>query len=140
MTNAHRVTVLATKQLKSALGETNTRALAQDFKKYKEGKGLPATFGRDVPYNFTHHRSYLELQHLHYKPGGFLRLKQIQYSRTSDKVLVYCPGFTDSYRYLLITIINHWNHEKPNEIKGTDKDSALMENLEKIAEGFRNKN
>ena len=67
-------------------------------------------------------------------------MKKVQYSRTNDKVLVYCPGFTDSNRYLLITIINHWNHEEPEIVKGTDKDSALMENLEKIAEGFRDKN
>lgn len=34
--------------LKEALGELATKALVDDFRVYKEGKGLPTTFGRDV--------------------------------------------------------------------------------------------
>ncbi|WP_207629018.1 type II toxin-antitoxin system YafO family toxin [Photorhabdus cinerea] len=62
------------------------------FGPIKEGKGLPVTFGRDVPYRFTHNRSYLELQHLHFKDKGF-PLKLVQFKRTSGYVLVYCLGF-----------------------------------------------
>ena len=46
--------------LKEALGELATKALVDDFRVYKEGKGLPTTSGRDVPYLFTHNRSYFE--------------------------------------------------------------------------------
>lgn len=126
------------RELKENLGEQKTKALVDDFRAYKEGKGLPITFGRDAPYNFTHNRSYLELQHLHFKQNGF-SLKLVQFKRTSDYVLVYCPGFFDRNTFLLIAIIKHWNHNKPNEISGTDRDTGLMDGLEKIAEDFRTK-
>src|SRR5690606_36363078 len=118
--------------------EPKTKALVDDFRAYKEGKGLPITFGRDVPYKFTHNRSYLELQHLHFKENGF-PLKLVQFNRTSGYVLVYCPGFYDRNAYLLIAIIKHWDHAKPNDVAGTDRDTGLMDELEKIAEGFREK-
>lgn len=130
------VRVFTHKDLKDSLGESNTKALVNDFRSYKEGKGLPITFGRDVPYNFTHNRSYLELQHLHFKKSGF-SLKLIQFRRTSGYVLVYCPGFFNRNAYLLIAIIKHWNHQTPNDISGTDRDAGLMAELESIAEGFR---
>ncbi|MCU8106481.1 type II toxin-antitoxin system YafO family toxin [Shewanella sp. SM101] len=122
--------------LKEALGELATKALVDDFRVYKEGKGLPTTFGRDVPYLFTHNRSYLELQHLHFKAAGF-PLKLVQFKRTSGYVLVYCPGFFNSHCYLLIAIIKRWDKNKPNDVDNTDRDSGLMNQLEKIAEGFR---
>lgn len=124
--------------LKDALGEQKTSALVNDFRAYKEGRGLPVTFGRDVPYQFTHNRSYLELQHLHFKEEGF-PFRLVQFRRTSGYVLVYCPGFFDSKTYLLISIIKHWDFNKPNFIAGTDRDIRLMDELEKIAEGFREK-
>lgn len=122
--------------LTNSLGELQTKALVGDFRVYKEGKGLPTTFGRDVPYRFTHNRSCLELQHLHFKAAGF-PLRLVQFKRTSDYVLVYCPGFFDGNSYLLIAIIKHWNPNKPNDINGTDRDTGLMDELEKIAESFR---
>ncbi len=124
------------KDLKDSLGEHKTKSLVDDFRAYKEGKGLPVTFGRDVPYNFTHNRSYLELQHLHFNASGF-PLKLVQFRRTSGYVLVYCPGFFNKNTYLLIAIIKHWDHKKPNDIAGTDRDTNLMSGLENIAEGFR---
>ncbi|MQL50192.1 type II toxin-antitoxin system YafO family toxin [Photorhabdus khanii] len=124
--------------LKEALGEQKTKALVDDFRAYKEGKGLPVTFSRDVPYRFTHNRSYLELQHLHFKDKGF-PLKLVQFKRTSGYVLVYCLGFFDANTYLLIAIIKHWDHNKPNDVAETDRDIHLMNELEKIAEGFREK-
>ncbi|WP_350305864.1 type II toxin-antitoxin system YafO family toxin [Photorhabdus viridis] len=124
--------------LKEALGKQRTKALVDDFRAYKEGKGLPVTFGRDVPYRFTYDRSYLELQHLHFKDKGF-PLKLVQFKRTSGYVLVYCLGFFDVNTYLLIAIIKHWNHNKPNDVAETDRDINLMNELEKIAEGFREK-
>ena len=75
--------------LKDTLGEQKTSELVSDFRSYKEGKGLPITFGRDVPYQFTHNRSYLELQHLHFKKKGF-PFRLAQFRRTSTYVLVYC--------------------------------------------------
>ena len=124
--------------LTDALGTDKTKALVADFRAYKENKGLPATFGRDVPYNYTHNRSYLELQHLHFKTAGF-PIRLMQFHRTSDYVLVYCPGFTNSDHYLLIAIIKHWDKSKPRVIENTDRDNQLMYKLELIAEDFREK-
>ncbi|AWK42848.1 type II toxin-antitoxin system YafO family toxin [Photorhabdus laumondii subsp. laumondii] len=132
------VRIFTYSNLKDALGEQKTKALVDDFKAYKEGKGLPITFGRDVPYKFTNNRSYLELQHLHYRESGF-SLKLVQFRRTSGYVLVYCSGFFDRSTYLLIAIIKHWNHNESNDIVGTDRDIGLMDELEKIAERFREK-
>ncbi|MGL6159276.1 type II toxin-antitoxin system YafO family toxin [Microbulbifer sp.] len=132
------VRIFTHRDLKDTLGEQKTKALVTDFRAYKEGKGLPITFGRDVPYNFTHNRSYLELQHLHFKEKGF-PLKLVQFRRTSGYVLVYCPGFFDRNTYLLIAIIKHWDRDKPDDVSGTDRDAGLMDALEKIAEGFREK-
>ncbi|CBL44716.1 Conserved hypothetical protein [gamma proteobacterium HdN1] len=132
------VRIFTHRDLKDTLGEQKTKALVDDFRAYKERKGLPITFGRDVPYKFTHNRSYLELQHLHFKEKGF-PLKLVQFKRTSGYVLVYCPGFFDRTAYLLIAIIKHWDHLKPNDVAGTDRDTGLMDELEKIAEGFREK-
>ena len=70
--------------LKEALGELATKALVDDFRVYKEGKGLPTAFGRDVPYLFTHNRSYLELQHLHFKAAGF------QLNSNGPAVMFWC--------------------------------------------------
>ncbi len=130
------VRIFTHQYLKKPLGALQTKALVDDFRFYKEGKGLPTTFGRDVPYRFTHNRSYLELQHLHFKAAGF-PLRLVQFKRTSGYVLVYCPGFFDSNSYLLIAIIKHWDQNKPNDINGTDRDTGLMDKLEKIAESFR---
>lgn len=132
------VRIFTHQDLKMSLGEQQTKALVDDFRSYKQGTGLPTTFGRDVPYRFTHKRSYLELQHLHFKASGF-PLKLLQFKRTSGYVLVYCPGFFDNNCYLLIAVIKHWNPKKPNDINNTDRDTQLMDNLEHIAEQFREK-
>lgn len=132
------IRIFTHRELKDSLGEQKTKALVEDFRAYKEGKGLPITFGRDVPYQFTHNRAYLELQHLHLNENGF-PLKLVQFRRTSGYVLVYCPGFYDRNTYLLIAIIKHWDHNKPKDVEGTDRDVQLMNALETIAEGFREK-
>lgn len=118
------------------LGEQEAAALKKDFQDYKDGKGLPNTFGRDVPYNLSHNRSVLELQHLHFKSEGF-PLHIVQFRRTSGFVLVYCPGFYDKNTFLLIAIIKHWSHTSAKDVAGTDKDTDLMAGLEAIAERFR---
>lgn len=132
------VRVFTHKDLKDSLGEQKTRSLVNDFRAYKEGKGLPVTFGRDAPYRFTHNRSYLELQHIHFKESGF-PLKLVQFRRRSGYVLVYSPDFYSSSTYLLIAIIKHWDYKHPHNVAGIDRDTSLMQELEKIAESFREK-
>lgn len=124
----------------NTIGKDAADDLLADFRLYKEQGILPSTFGRDAPYDFSHNRKYLELQHIHIKRDGQeFPLRLVQFQRKSGYVLVYCPGFSDPNAYLLITVIKHWNHKAPNEVEDTDRDPVLMEKLEKIAEGFREK-
>ncbi|GAA6166678.1 type II toxin-antitoxin system mRNA interferase toxin YafO [Sessilibacter corallicola] len=132
------VKIFVHKKLRDAMNEEKLTTLVKSFRAYKEGKKLPSIFGRDAPYDHTHNRQYLDLQHIHFRESGF-PLKILQFNRTSRFVLVYCPGFFNSNHYLLIAIINHWNHRQPDVIEDTDRDRNLMVILEGIAEGFREK-
>lgn len=135
-----KVRLFQSRLIIDTLGKAAADDLLGDFRLYKEKCILPATFGRDAPYDFTHNRQYVQLQHIHIKQDGKqFPLRLVQFHRKSDYVLVYCPGFFDSNTYLLITVIKHWNYKKPEEVEGTDKDPNLMAKLEKIAEGFREK-
>ena len=133
-----KVRLFQSKLIVDEIGKVAADDLLSDFRLYKEKGILPSTFGRDAPYAFTHNRASLELAHVHIKRDGKpFPVRLVQFSRKSGYVLVYCPGFFDRNAYLLITIIRHWDHNKPNDVVGTDKDSNLMDKLEKIAEGFR---
>lgn len=135
-----KVRLFQSRLMVDTLGKDAANDLLGDFRAYKEKGVLPTTFGRDAPYNFTHNRQYVQLQHIHIKQDGKqFPLRLVQFHRKSDYVLVYCPGFFDHNAYLLITVIKHWNYKKPDEVEGTDKDPNLMAKLEKIAEGFREK-
>lgn len=133
------ITVYMHRDLKESLSPEKAQQLRDDFTDYKEGKRLPTTFGRDAPYDFTHKRKFLELKHIHLKLKGAFPLHIMQFRRRSGFVLVYCPGFFDRNAYLLIAIIKHFDHTKPTETKNTDKDDYFMAQLERIAEGFREK-
>ncbi|WP_448215980.1 type II toxin-antitoxin system YafO family toxin [Endozoicomonas sp. 2B-B] len=62
--------------------------LLNDFRLYKEKGVLPTTFGRNAPYNHTHHRSYLELQHIHIRRDGkHFPVSLVQFQRKSGHVL-----------------------------------------------------
>jgi len=137
MTN---IRLFQSKIISDSIGKAAADDLLSDFRLYKEKGILPEIFGRDAPYDFTPNRAYLELQHIHItRDGKTFSVRLLQFSRTSGHVLVYCPGFFDRNAYLLITVIRHWDHRKPDEIEGTDRDPDLMTKLEKIAEGFREK-
>lgn len=124
---------------KESLSPEKSQQLVDDFRDYKENNRLPTTFGRDAPYDFTHNRKTLELQHIHLKLKGKFPIHLVQFRRTSGFVLVYCPGFFDRKKYLLISIIKHFNPNKPTDIKNTDRDNNFMAELEKIAERFQEK-
>src|SRR5690554_6014844 len=126
-----KVKLFQSKLMIETLGSAAADDLLNDFRIYKEQGVLPSTFGRDAPYTFTQNRSYLELQHIHIKADGEeFPLRLVQFSRTSDYVLVYCPAYFDRNTFLLITVIKHWNFKKPHETSGTDKDADLMAKLE----------
>ncbi|MGI9282372.1 MAG: type II toxin-antitoxin system YafO family toxin [Endozoicomonas sp.] len=111
-----KVRLFQSRLIIDTIGKAEADDLLNDFRLYKEKGVLPTTFGRDAPYDFTHHRSYLELQHIHVKRDGkYFPVRLVQFQRKSGHVLVYCPGFYDNNTYLLITVIKHWNFKKPHE-------------------------
>ncbi|AZZ95629.1 type II toxin-antitoxin system YafO family toxin [Hahella sp. KA22] len=116
--------------------------LESEFRRYKEEDGyVPGDFGRDAPYTRTFNRRYLELMHLHIRRDNKAwPNRTLQFYRRSGFVLVYCYGFIDRNKYLLIDIIKHFDPKKPNEKENTDEDNNLMAELEAIAESFRDKN
>jgi hypothetical protein len=87
------------RDLKETLGEQKTKLLVDDFRAYKDGKGLPATFGRDVPYDYTHNRSHLELQHLHFSEScTFSSPVNPEKTRTAKRLLGTSLSVTAEFR------------------------------------------
>jgi len=107
--------------------------LKADFKKYKEGLGLPLTFGRDVPYDHMNTLSILKLEEvMHLHLGNFKSHVQ-QFRRTSNKAhLVYCAGVLETDHYFLIAIL------KP-DAHALAKNRQYMIPIGQMAENFRNR-
>lgn len=106
--------------------------LKTDFKEYKEGKRLPTYFGRDGDFSRHHGAKFSQLRHLHLAESGTWPPQKRQYDRTSDRWLIYCPGFWQDHIYLLIAVLEPHAHVQANR---TD----LINGLVRIAEDFRNK-
>lgn len=106
--------------------------LAKDFAGYKNKILIPSYFGRDGDYQTPQACKEEEVWHLHLRPGDGRRWysRLPSYSRTSDKHLVYCRGYTDRDAYLLITILAPNAHKQARNID-------RMNDIAKIAEVFR---
>lgn len=122
--------------IRSQLTDEELEALIHDFKAYKQGDGLPDTFGRDVAYDHPHTLSTVkqeELHHLHLAqdPKDWTE-HAVQFSRTSDVHLVYCRGFYDPDCYALLAILSPDAHQQ-----SFDRD--LMLKLTRAATHFRNR-
>src|SRR5690606_19298182 len=122
--------VVASKILRERMPEAELRALVADFKHYKETDDLPSTFGRDAPFHRPSAARQAELSHIHLNDGAPWHVRAIQYARTSDTFLVYCPGFTNPDAYALIAIIEPKAHKQSESID-------LMNALAEVAEQFR---
>lgn len=99
------VKVFTTKTLQDCLPEDQLRTLANRFREYK-ATGVPhESFGRDAAYHEPSSAKFAELQHLHLHDGRNWRLAKLQFHKTSDTHLVYCPGNINPNCFLLITIL-----------------------------------
>jgi len=125
--------VFVGKALKDTLTGKEQTQLVADFKRYKGTGDLPDTFGRDVPYDHPHTLPAVqaeELMHLHLAEDTPWPLNMVQFSRTSDKHLVYCQGYTDKDCYALLAILEPDAHRQ-----AWDRDVMLR--LAKSASSFR---
>ncbi|WP_444899339.1 type II toxin-antitoxin system YafO family toxin [Microbulbifer sp. VAAC004] len=120
--------------IEESMPELDLQALVVKFKQYKEDQHNPAPldFGRDVPYHRPSSAAEEELMHLHMRGNLNWSLRTVQFKRTSDTHLVYCPGWTYPDHYLLIAIITD-AHRKANNV-------LFMSNLADIAREFRYEN
>ena len=127
------VSVFVGKALTETLSREETEALVADFKRYKGTGELPDTFGRDVCYDHPHTLPAVlaeELMHLHLAENAPWPLGLVQFSRTSDKHLVYCQGYTDRNCYALMAILQPDAHNQA-------RDRDLMLRLAEAARRFR---
>ncbi|MCP4696160.1 MAG: hypothetical protein GY862_04835 [Gammaproteobacteria bacterium] len=106
--------------------------LMLDFKRWKETEWLPDYFGRDGDFSRHTGARMEELRHLHLDETGLWLSTQRQYSRTSDRWLIYCRGFYDPDKYLLIAIIEPDAHQKT-------RNALLLDALTNYGTDFRNK-
>lgn len=111
------------------------KKLVADFKRYKQEGVVPETFGRDVPYDHLNTPPSVrdeDLRHLHLASADKpFPLRSIQFSRTSDTHLIYCPGILDPNCYALIAILTPDAHKQALQ-------RDIMLKLAKTAELFRN--
>lgn len=80
-----KVRLFQSRLIIDTIGKAAADDLLDDFRLYKEQGILPATFGRDAPYDFTHNRQYVQLQHIHItQDGKQFPLRLVQFHRKSD--------------------------------------------------------
>lgn len=111
--------------------------LARKFADYKNAGNLPDDFGRDGDNRRPLICLQEEVHHIHlaHLPIHYAEwpTRRSQMARTSDKALLYCPGFFDSDSYLLIAVLPPPAHQRQHDAK-------FMELVGSIAEQFRAEN
>ncbi|WP_394172375.1 type II toxin-antitoxin system YafO family toxin [Thalassotalea litorea] len=108
--------------------------LVKDFKRYKLTGVLPDLFGRDVAYDHPNTLPIItaeQVQHIHLASADSpFPIKLLQFKRTSDQHLLYCPSAIHDDTYLLMAILS------PNAHKQAF-DRNVMYKLGVMAEKFR---
>ena len=122
--------------IEKQLSQKELKSLEDDFRLYKETGELPDTFGRDARYDHPNTLPSIiqeEISHLHLTSGDKpWSIYKIQFQRTSDTHLIYCPGSINDNCFLLMTIL------RPNAHK-LARSRDVMWKLASMAEMFRNK-
>ena len=112
----------------------NAEELAVKFADYKNTGNPPDDFGRDGDNRRPLICRQEEVHHIHlaHLPIHYVEwpTRRSQMARTSDKALLYCPGFFDPDSYLLIAVL-------PPPAHTTQEDMPFMQKVGEIAEQFR---
>lgn len=106
--------------------------LVQDFKQYKTTGIRPPEFGRDASFDRPSSVKQAELQHLHLKDSTSANwhLKTLQFNMTSNTALIYCHGFFDKNKFLLLGFLEGAHQTYQNS-------PHYLPSLAEIAERFR---
>ncbi len=109
-------------------------ALVKDFKHYKKTGIRPSDFGRDASYDRPFSVKEAELMHIHIKDQSSKNwhLRTLQFDMKSDTTLIYCSGFIDKNKYLLLGFLGN-AHETYNS------NPHYLPSLAEIAERFRSR-
>ena len=115
--------------LRDTMHEYELGRLTSEFKKYKSTGKAPLLFGRDASYNRPDKVLKADMHHVHLKGQEKWSINVVQFRRLSNLHLIYCRGFSDINKYLLIAVIDK-AHEKARDIN-------FMLNMADISEKFR---
>ncbi|KEQ17484.1 type II toxin-antitoxin system YafO family toxin [Endozoicomonas numazuensis] len=128
------VKVYLSSHFKESCPEEKIASIAADFKAYKISGRRPDYFGRDVPFEFPNSALQAELQHIHLKDSSSRswNLKSISYGKTSNTALIYCTGFFDRNKYLLLGFLENAHETYTNN-------RHYLPGLADIAEDFRSR-
>ena len=123
------VKVFTSSLLRDTMPESELGNLTSEFKKYKSTGHAPLIFGRDASYNRPDKVLKADMNHVHLKGDEKWSIKVVQFRRLSNLHLIYCRGFSDINKYLLIAVIDK-AHERGRDI-------SFMLDMASIAEKFR---
>jgi mRNA interferase YafO len=128
------VRIFKSRIIRQQFSDEELSGLADDFKHYKSGHGIPDRFGRDELYDHSHTLPIVkaeEVRHIHLADAETVwSPRKIQYNKTSDSHLVYCQGALDHDCYLLMVFLAPEAHRKA-------RDNNWMFKLGAMAEQFR---
>lgn len=128
------VKVFLCAEFRKSLDDVRITQLVELFKQYKTSGIPPASWGRDEPYDLVASIKATGLAHIHLKDSTskHWHLNTMQFNKKSNTALVYCQGYYDKNKYLLIAFFEN-AHEIARE------NLLYMMKLGDTAEDFRNK-
>lgn len=128
------VKVYLSSHFKDSCPEDKVLALSAEFKRYKKTGVKPADFGRDATFDFPSSVKQAGMSHIHLRDRTSKpwTLRTLDYNRTSNTALIYCEGFFDRNKFLLLGFLER-AHETYNENR------QYLPMLAEIAEQFRSR-
>lgn len=107
------------------------KALVERFKQYKITADPSDLFGRDVLYDRNPQAVLNDVRHVHIieLPELYSPFKSQFYNTTDKKHLVYCSGFSDPHKFLIIDLLTPNAHAKAS--------ASYLALINTVAEKFR---
>jgi len=128
------VKVYLTSHFEESCPQDKLARLTQDFKEYKNTGVRPSDFGRDASYDRPFTVKNAELMHIHIRDQSSRswHLRSLQFDMKSNTALIYCHGFIDKNKYLLLGFLDSAHEAYSNN-------PQYLLSLAVIAERFRSR-